>query len=88
MHADPLPIPDQPGGMLHPATVLTEKLARRGHHLVREYSVDPFDVHRVGEVLDGEPARAPVSCAPACGYEEENLRERGALREAGRAPAA
>ena len=33
-------------------SILTEKLARRGHHLVREYSVDPFEVHRIGEVMD------------------------------------
>ena len=33
-------------------SILTEKLARRGHHLVREYSVDPFEVHRIAEVMD------------------------------------
>ena len=33
-------------------SILTEKIARRGHHLVREYAVDPFDIHRVGEVMD------------------------------------
>jgi CIC family chloride channel protein len=33
-------------------SILTEKLARRGHHLVREYSVDPFEIHRIGEVMD------------------------------------
>ncbi|MEO8504997.1 MAG: chloride channel protein [Acidobacteriota bacterium] len=33
-------------------SILTEKIARRGHHLVREYSVDPFEVHRIGEVMD------------------------------------
>ncbi len=33
-------------------SILTEKIARRGHHLVREYSVDPFDIHRIGEVMD------------------------------------
>jgi len=33
-------------------SILTEKLARRGHHLVREYSVDPFEVHRIDEVMD------------------------------------
>ena len=33
-------------------SILTEKIARRGHHLVREYSVDPFELHRVGEVMD------------------------------------
>jgi len=33
-------------------SILTEKVARRGHHVFREYTVDPFDVHRVGEVMD------------------------------------
>jgi H+/Cl- antiporter ClcA len=32
-------------------SILTEKLARRGHHLSREYVVDPFEVHRVREVM-------------------------------------
>jgi CIC family chloride channel protein len=32
-------------------SILTEKVARRGHHLTREYTVDPFDVHRVSEVM-------------------------------------
>jgi CIC family chloride channel protein len=52
--------------MAHGATVLllrrsilTEKIARRGHHLVREYSVDPFDVHRIGEVMDRDVVTIP-----------------------------
>ncbi len=40
-------------------SILTEKIARRGHHLVREYSVDPFDVHRIGEVMDRDPVTIP-----------------------------
>jgi CIC family chloride channel protein len=32
-------------------SILTEKLARRGHHLVREYRVDPFALTRVREVM-------------------------------------
>lgn len=32
-------------------SILTEKVARRGHHLTREYSVDPLDLHRVSEVM-------------------------------------
>jgi H+/Cl- antiporter ClcA/CBS domain-containing protein len=32
-------------------SILTEKVARRGHHLVREYSVDPFALTKVGEVM-------------------------------------
>ena len=32
-------------------SILTEKVARRGHHLTREYTVDPMDIHRVHEVM-------------------------------------
>jgi CBS domain-containing protein len=33
-------------------SILTEKLARRGHHITREYSIDPFELARVREVMD------------------------------------
>jgi H+/Cl- antiporter ClcA/predicted transcriptional regulator len=36
-------------------SILTEKLARRGHHITREYSVDPFELTRVSEVMDVDP---------------------------------
>jgi H+/Cl- antiporter ClcA/CBS domain-containing protein len=36
-------------------SVLTEKLARRGHHIACEYSVDPFELARVGGVMDPHP---------------------------------
>jgi len=42
-------------------SILTEKVARRGHHLVREYSVDPFDVHRIGEVMDRGVVTIPAT---------------------------
>jgi H+/Cl- antiporter ClcA/CBS domain-containing protein len=42
-------------------SILTEKVARRGHHLIREYSVDPFEVHRVGEVMDTRVATIPAT---------------------------
>jgi CBS domain-containing protein len=32
-------------------SILTERIARRGHHLTREYSVDPFELVRVKEVM-------------------------------------
>lgn len=38
-------------------SILTEKLARRGYHIICEYSMDPFELVRVGEVMD---AAAPV----------------------------
>ena len=36
-------------------SILTEKLARRGQHVACEYSVDPFDLARVSEVMDPNP---------------------------------
>jgi chloride channel protein, CIC family len=36
-------------------SILTEKLARRGQHIAREYSVDFFELMRVGEVMDASP---------------------------------
>ncbi len=33
-------------------SILTEKLARRGQHIAREYSVDVFELVRVGDVMD------------------------------------
>lgn len=46
-------------------SILTEKVARRGHHLIREYSVDPFMLVRVGEIMDTDlttiPATMPIA---------------------------
>jgi CIC family chloride channel protein len=42
-------------------SILTEKVARRGFHVTREYSVDPLAVLRVGEVMDGNPPSVPAS---------------------------
>jgi H+/Cl- antiporter ClcA len=39
-------------------SVLTEKIARRGLHLSREYSVDPLEVLLVDEVMDPTPVIA------------------------------
>jgi CBS domain-containing protein len=38
-------------------SILTEKLARRGQHITREYSIDLFELMRVADVMDNE---APV----------------------------
>lgn len=32
-------------------SILTEKIARRGHHISREYHVDPFDLVRVSAIM-------------------------------------
>jgi CBS domain-containing protein len=41
-------------------SILTEKLARRGHHITREYSIDPFELARVRDVMD-----EVAPCVPA-----------------------
>jgi chloride channel protein, CIC family len=40
-------------------SVLTEKLARRGVHLSREYSIDPLEVLFVGDVMSAEATPEP-----------------------------
>jgi CBS domain-containing protein len=32
-------------------SILTERIARRGHHISREYSIDPFETTRVKDVM-------------------------------------
>lgn len=41
-------------------SILTEKLARRGQHISREYSVDLFELIRVGDVMDREIPAVPA----------------------------
>ena len=45
-------------------SILTEKLARRGQHIAREYSVDLFELMRVRDVMDKDvpliPATTPL----------------------------
>jgi chloride channel protein, CIC family len=38
-------------------SILTEKLARRGQHIAREYSVDLFEIMRVADVMDRNPPK-------------------------------
>ena len=51
-------------------SILTEKLARRGQHISREYSVDLFELIRVGDVMDREIPTVPADVTVA------NLSER------------
>jgi H+/Cl- antiporter ClcA/CBS domain-containing protein len=48
-------------------SVLTEKIARRGYHLSREYDVDPLEILFVGEVMEPDIVmfRADLSAAAA-----------------------
>jgi H+/Cl- antiporter ClcA len=42
-------------------SILTEKVARRGYHVSREYSVDPLEILSVGEVMTKEVVTIPAS---------------------------
>jgi CIC family chloride channel protein len=41
-------------------SILTEKVARRGHHVLREYEVDPFDLTPVSQVMVTEVETLPA----------------------------
>jgi CBS domain-containing protein len=58
-------------------SILTEKIARHGLHITREYSVDLFNLMRVAEVMDKNPPTVPATM---------KLRELSALIAEGRAP--
>lgn len=47
--------------LLMKRSILTEKIARRGHHVVREYRVDPFALTRVEDVMTAEVETVPSS---------------------------
>ncbi|TIT35682.1 MAG: chloride channel protein [Mesorhizobium sp.] len=47
--------------LLMKRSILTEKIARRGHHLVREYRVDPFALTRVRDVMTSEVESVPAT---------------------------
>ncbi len=36
-------------------SILTEKIARRGRHIIQEYSVDPFDVVQLSQIMTRNP---------------------------------
>lgn len=42
-------------------SILTEKIARRGHHIVREYRIDPFALTRVSDVMTRQVETVPAS---------------------------
>ncbi len=46
-------------------SILTEKVARRGYHLMREYWVDPFTLVRVGDVMAPPPQSIPATMTVA-----------------------
>jgi H+/Cl- antiporter ClcA/predicted transcriptional regulator len=42
-------------------SILTERIARRGHHISREYSIDPFETTRVKDVMVTSVDTLPAS---------------------------
>jgi CBS domain-containing protein len=46
-------------------SILTEKVARHGHHILREYTVDPFELLRVNDVMDKAPVTIPATLTVA-----------------------
>ncbi len=42
-------------------SILTEKVARRGHHLEREYRVDPFTITKVADIMVTEVETLPAT---------------------------
>jgi len=42
-------------------SILTEKLARRGQHITCEYSIDPFELARVQDVMDKDIPTIPAT---------------------------
>ncbi len=53
--------------MTMPRSILTEKIARRGYHIYREYGIDPLERHTVEEVMTQkvEAINATISTADA-----------------------
>jgi CBS domain-containing protein len=47
--------------LLMKRSILTEKMARRGHHVMREYIVNPLHLLRVGEVMEKDVPTVPAS---------------------------
>jgi len=42
-------------------SILTEKIARRGHHITREYVIDPFETIRVADIMARPAESLPAS---------------------------
>ncbi|MGN6530024.1 MAG: chloride channel protein [Burkholderiaceae bacterium] len=46
--------------LVMPRSILTEKIARRGRHIYREYGIDPLERHHVAEVMTREVVSIPA----------------------------
>jgi CBS-domain-containing membrane protein len=45
-------------------SILTEKIARRGYHIYREYGVDPLERHSVGEIMTRDVRTVAADASP------------------------
>jgi CIC family chloride channel protein len=61
--------------LVMPRSILTEKIARRGFHLTREYGVDPLEMVSVVEVLQEESALAAAPLPAQYSFGDETCRQ-------------
>ncbi|MFL6428433.1 MAG: chloride channel protein [Acidobacteriaceae bacterium] len=63
--------------LIMPRSILTEKLGRRGHHLTREYGVDPLEMVSVEDAMTDiadEHAPALIELPPVYAFGDETCR--------------
>jgi CBS domain-containing protein len=68
--------------LVMPRSILTEKVARRGHHLSREYAVDPLETLLVRQVASGDVQTVPAGLSLR-DLEERWFEARGQRRHQG-----
>ncbi|SCB37749.1 chloride channel protein [Rhizobium lusitanum] len=69
-------------------SILTEKIARRGQHITREYGIDPFELTRASEIMiqQVDTLAANMSVGEACSFfasPEKNHRVYPVVEESG-----
>lgn len=47
--------------LLMPRSIFTERLARRGHHIVQEYATDTLETTKAQQIMSAAPATLPAS---------------------------
>ncbi|WP_353621462.1 chloride channel protein [Erwinia sp. S63] len=47
--------------LMMPRSIFTERLARRGHHIVQEYATDTLETTKARQIMTAEPASLPAS---------------------------
>ena len=63
-------------------SILTEKIARRGRHALREYGIDPLERHAVAEVMTRDGALRRVGALFAADSQEFALQQRFRMQTA------